>query len=99
MDSSIIYSRQIILHAAKSCYLNMMWVYCIVGAPPIYFGLSGTIFTKAAFFFLGSLVFWLPLFLACIFFHGRSLKTDEEVVNFNVLTDKAKGKVIGEYIS
>jgi hypothetical protein len=77
----------------------MMWVYCIVGAPSIYFGLTGTIFTKAAFFFLGSLVFWLPLFLACIFFHRRSLKTDEDVVNFNVLTDKEKGRDIGEYIS
>ncbi|RUO38644.1 hypothetical protein CWE13_03080 [Aliidiomarina shirensis] len=99
MEKSIIYSRNVVFHAAVACYSNMMWIYSVVGAPSIYFGLNGSVFTKVAFFFCGSLILWLPLFLACIFFHGRSLKSNGDIDSFNALTDKEKGLAIGEYIS
>ena len=99
MQPTIKYNSKVFLAAMKYSYFNMMWIYTIVGAPSIYFGFGYSLTKSIGLFFLFSFIIWVPVLVASILLHRRSLKDGKDIEEFNSLNDSEKGRLIGEYVS
>ncbi len=96
MKNSAAYSLKSLLFAAQYCYLNFMWVFMAVGGSA-FFIVDGSLAFKVILCFGCSIGFCIPLYIANVVLHYRSLKGNTDIELFNGLTDKEKGKIIGEF--
>ncbi|KFZ29311.1 hypothetical protein IDAT_04105 [Pseudidiomarina atlantica] len=92
-------NKQVLFSAIFTAYKNLLWPLVGIGLPIVIFGLNGSIFEKAFFFIVITIVLFIPYLVLCFLVHKLSLKSKDDLEKFYSLDPKERGKVIGDELS
>ncbi len=92
------YSFTVFKIAAKTSFMHISWLVCLIGTPIIYFRDGLGLLAKTGLL-VGLLIFFWLLYLGlCFLFHRYSLRKPETKSVFINQDDISKGKEIGSYL-
>ncbi|MCL1137737.1 hypothetical protein [Shewanella pneumatophori] len=95
----VLINIRVLSFALFTALKNLLWPMLIIGTPAIYFGFKSTWYNQIGLFLILTLIILVPYFVVCLIMNRFSLSSPDESEKFYNLSDKEKGKVIGDELS
>ena len=90
---------RVMLAVIKQASYQLVWLFGIVGASMIYFGLDGSFLFKFVFFIEAFMLILCGYVALCFVLFRFTLRSDEAKANFLALSDPDRGKKIGDILT
>jgi len=94
-----VFRFSVLLSVVKTAAYQLIWIFSIVVAPMIYFGLDGTLGFKIIFFVSAFLLILFFYVMLCFVLFRLSLNNKESLKGYLSLSDQDKGKKIGTVLA
>ncbi|MCG7561267.1 hypothetical protein [Pseudoalteromonas sp. McH1-42] len=97
--TAVLINLRVLRYAFITAFKNLMWPMLVIGTPAIFFGFKSEWYNQVGLFLILTFIIIIPYFIVCLIMNNFSLTSPEEREKFYKLSDKDKGKVIGDELS
>ena len=92
------YSRRVILIAAKASFLSIAWPVVVIGTLSLFAVSEFPLIQKAVFLFGFEVVAWVVFFAACLLIHRYKMRDAAFRHSFLSKDEKGQGQELGTYL-